>query len=97
MFLNLNQISGSLMKIDKNKLIDLLVEKTEMGREEVEDQLDQLIERILDAAKRGKALEIKEFGVFYFDEEGELSFDYRTTEQKVEASSLSTPWATKVS
>lgn len=63
------------MKIDKNKLIDLLVEKTDMGRDEIENQLDQLIERILDAAKRGKALEIKEFGLFYFDEEGELSFD----------------------
>lgn len=63
------------MKIDKNNLIDLLVEKTDMEREEIEDQLDQLIERILDAAKRGKALEIKEFGLFYFDEEGELSFD----------------------
>lgn len=63
------------MKIDKNKLIDLLVEKTDMEREEIKDQLDQLIERILDAAKRGKALEIKEFGFFYFDEEGELSFD----------------------
>lgn len=63
------------MKIDKNKLIDLLVEKTDMGRDEIKEQLDQLIERILDAAKRGKALEIKEFGLFYFDEEGELSFD----------------------
>ncbi|WP_234567413.1 SPOR domain-containing protein [Rhodohalobacter sp. 614A] len=63
------------MKIDKNKLIDLLVEKTDMGRDEIKDQLDQLIERILGAAKRGKALEIKEFGLFYFDEEGELSFD----------------------
>lgn len=63
------------MTIDKTKLVDLLVEKTSMGKEEVEAQLDQLIERILDAAKRGKALEIKEFGVFYFDEEGELRFD----------------------
>lgn len=63
------------MKIDKQKLIELLVEKTEMSREEIENQLDQLIERILDAAKRGKALEIKEFGLFYFDEEGELRFD----------------------
>lgn len=63
------------MRIDKQNLIDLLVEKTNMGRDEIKAQLDQLIERILDAAKRGKALEIKEFGVFYFDEEGELSFD----------------------
>jgi hypothetical protein len=32
----------------------------------------------------------------YMNREGELSFDYRTNEQKVEASSLSTPWATKM-
>ncbi len=63
------------MTIDKSKLVDLLVEKTSMNKEEVETQLDQLIERILDAAKRGKALEIKEFGVFYFNEDGELRFD----------------------
>ncbi|NBB76788.1 MAG: hypothetical protein GVY02_05360 [Bacteroidetes bacterium] len=63
------------MKIDKQKLIELLVEKTEMSGEEVENQLEQLIERILDAAKRGKALEIREFGLFYFDEKGELNFD----------------------
>jgi len=73
--LNLNQISESLMTIDRKQLVDLLVEKTSMNEEEIETQLDQLIERILDAAKRGKALEIKEFGLFYFDEEGELRFD----------------------
>ncbi len=63
------------MKIDKNKLVDLLVEKTSMEKAEVEKQLEQLIDRIIDAAHRGKALEIKEFGVFYFDDEGELKFD----------------------
>lgn len=63
------------MTIDKKKLIDLLVEKTSMDRQEIKKQLDQLIERILDAAKRGKALEIKEFGLFYFDEAGELKFE----------------------
>lgn len=63
------------MTIDKKKLVDLLVEKTSMDRQEIKKQLDQLIERILDAAKRGKALEIKEFGLFYFDEEGELKFE----------------------
>lgn len=46
-----------------------------MEQEEVEKQLQQLIERIKDAANRGKALEIKEFGLFYFDEDGELKFD----------------------
>ncbi len=63
------------MTIDKEQLVELLVEKTSMNKEEIKTQLDQLIERILDAAKRGKALEIKEFGVFYFDGEGELRFD----------------------
>ncbi len=63
------------MKIDKNKLVHLLVEKTSMEKAEVEKQLEQLIDRIIDAAHRGKALEIKEFGVFYFDDEGELKFD----------------------
>lgn len=63
------------MKIDKQKLVELLVDKTSMGEEEVKSQLDQLIERIIDAAKRGKALEIREFGLFYFDEAGELKFD----------------------
>lgn len=63
------------MTIDKEQLVELLVEKTSMSTEEINTQLDQLIERILDASKRGKALEIKEFGAFYFDEEGELRFD----------------------
>lgn len=75
MLLNLNQISKIPMKIDKQKLVELLVEKTRMDEEEVRSQLDQLIERIIDAAKRGKALEIREFGLFYFDENGELKFD----------------------
>lgn len=63
------------MKINKEKLIELLVDKTGMDQPSVEDQLDQLIKRIIDAAERGKALEIKEFGLFYFDENGDLKFD----------------------
>lgn len=63
------------MKIDRAKLIELLVEKTGMDSEEIDSQLKQLIDRILDAAERGKALEIKEFGMFYFDESGDLKFD----------------------
>lgn len=63
------------MKINKEKLVSLLVEKTSMEKEVVEKQLQQLIERIMDAAERGKALEIKEFGLFYFDESNELKFD----------------------
>mgnify|MGYP003132222708 CR=1 FL=1 len=63
------------MTIDRKKLVDLLIEKTDLSQEEVEIQLDQLIERILDAAERGKALEIKEFGLFFFDQEGDLKFE----------------------
>lgn len=63
------------MKIDKKRLVELLVEKTSMKKEVVEEQLDQLVERILDAARRGKALEIKEFGMFYFDQDGTLKFE----------------------
>ncbi len=63
------------MKIDKKKLIELLIEKTGMDRKEVEVQMDQLIDRIVDAAERGKALEIKEFGLFYFDQNSELKFE----------------------
>jgi hypothetical protein len=63
------------MKINKKKLVELLVERTGMEQAEVEDQLEQLVKRIIDAAERGKALEIKEFGLFYFDEDGELKFD----------------------
>lgn len=63
------------MTIDRTKLVELLVEKTDLERKEVDVQLDQLIERIIDAAERGKALEIKEFGLFFFDQEGELKFE----------------------
>ena len=63
------------MKIDKKKLIELLIDKTGMDRKEVEAQMDQLIDRILDASERGKALEINEFGLFYFDQNNELKFE----------------------
>jgi|GEM_PF-1127072 len=62
------------MTIDRDELINLLMEKTGMDREKVEKQLDELNSRIVDAAYRGKALEIKGFGLFYFDEDGELTF-----------------------
>ncbi|MFO7845191.1 MAG: SPOR domain-containing protein [Balneolaceae bacterium] len=62
------------MTIHKEELIRLLTEKTEMSPEDIEQQLDELRERILDASNRGKALEIKGFGLFYFDESGKLAF-----------------------
>lgn len=63
------------MTIDRTKLVELLIEKTNLSPEEIENQLEQLIERILDASERGKALEIKEFGLFFFDQEGDLKFE----------------------
>jgi hypothetical protein len=63
------------MKIDKKKLVELLTEKTGLEKKEVESQLDELISRIQGAARKGKALEIKGFGMFYFSKEGELKFD----------------------
>lgn len=62
------------MTINREKLIKLLVEKTNLKQAEVEAQLDELTNRILDSANTGKALEIKDFGLFYFDEDGHLSF-----------------------
>lgn len=63
------------MKINKQKLVDLLVKKTGMDLESVEKQLNELIDRIQEAAEKGKALEIKGFGMFYFSNEGDLKFD----------------------
>lgn len=63
------------MKIDRKKLVELLIEKTGMEKKAVESQLDELVSRIQDAAKKGKALEIKGFGLFYFSKKGELKFD----------------------
>jgi nucleoid DNA-binding protein len=62
------------MTINREKLIQLLVEKTGLSKADAETQLDELTSRILDAASRGKALEIKDFGLFYFDEDGQLCF-----------------------
>lgn len=52
------------MTINKEKLISLLVEKTEQDREQVEEQLSELIGRIQKAAGEGKSFEIEGFGTF---------------------------------
>lgn len=62
------------MTINREKLIKLLVERTRMTKAEVGSHLDELSNRIMDAADRGKALEIKDFGLFYFDDNDDLSF-----------------------
>jgi len=63
------------MKIEKQQLIELLVVKTGLDKKSVEKQLEELVNRIKDAADRGKALEVKGFGLFYYSEGGDLKFD----------------------
>lgn len=63
------------MKINREKLIQLLSEKTTMEPEEIDSQLSELISRIRETSEKGKALEIKGFGMFYFSEDGDLRFD----------------------
>lgn len=63
------------MKIEKQQLIELLVVKTGLDQKSIEKQLDELVGRIRDAADRGKALEVKGFGLFYYSETGDLKFD----------------------
>jgi len=63
------------MKIEKQQLIELLVVKTGLDQKSIKKQLEELIGRIRDAADRGKALEVKGFGLFYYSENGDLKFD----------------------
>jgi len=57
------------MKIDKDKLTNLLVNKTGLEKQQVREQLNELIDQIRKAAKRGKSFEIEGFGVFSVKEE----------------------------
>lgn len=63
------------MKIDRQQLTQLLVHKTGLDLTSIDAQLDELINRIRKAADKGKALEIKGFGLFYLTSEGELRFN----------------------
>lgn len=62
------------MTINREKLVSLIVERSGIDQLDVESQLDELTSKIMDAANRGKALEIKGFGLFFFDENDELTF-----------------------
>lgn len=62
------------MTINKEKLISLLVDKTEQDREQIEQQLSELINRIQKAAEAGKSFEIEGFGTFTM-QEGILHFE----------------------
>lgn len=61
------------MIIDKEKLIQLLVDKTGFEEAEVEAQLLELIKRVNQAAEEGKTFEIEGFGTFGM-EDGVLQF-----------------------
>ncbi|NGP87267.1 SPOR domain-containing protein [Fodinibius halophilus] len=61
------------MTIDKEQLIELLVEKTGLEHDQVKGQLSKLIQRIQQAAEEGKTFEIENFGTFGM-EEGVLQF-----------------------
>jgi len=63
------------MKIEKEKLVGQLVEKSDLTPEFVEEQLNRLIRKIHETAAKGKALEIKGFGMFYRSKEGNLTFE----------------------
>lgn len=52
------------MRIEDEKLIDLLVEETGQSKGKVKDQLDQLKNRIMRAARTGGVVEISDFGTF---------------------------------
>lgn len=66
------------MTINKEKLISLLVDKTDQDREQIEQQLSELINRIKKAAEAGKSFEIEGFGTFTM-EEGVLHFEPSST------------------
>lgn len=61
------------MTIDKEQLILLLVDKTGLERDQVKDQLQELVSRIQRAAEEGKSFEVEGFGTFRM-QEGNLQF-----------------------
>lgn len=62
------------MTINKAKLIELLVERTGLEKEKIEEQLLQLIMRIQQAAGQGKSFQIEGLGTFNVNEDT-LHFD----------------------
>lgn len=62
------------MKIDNQKLIELIAEKTELDAETADKQLSELVARVKETADKGKALEIKGFGLFFRSRSGKLEF-----------------------
>ena len=69
------------MIINKEKLLELLVDKSGLPREEVKDQLDELVQNIREAAEKGNDFEIDVFGTFSVNKDGSLTF---TPSEKLE-------------
>lgn len=57
------------MAIDKEKLITLLIDKTDLEREQIEEQLSELVQRIQNAAEEGRTFEIEGFGTFSMEDD----------------------------
>lgn len=68
------------MKIDREQLTELLVEKSGLDEKQVASQLDTLVERIRQAAREGKSFHIEGFGTFAAKGE-ELLFEPEKTLQ----------------
>lgn len=62
------------MTIDREQLVELLVEKTGMEQQAVEKQLSELVVHIRGAAEQGKKYEIEGFGTFSIRDD-KLHFD----------------------
>ena len=62
------------MVIDKGKLVALLVDKTGRSKQDIEEQLNQLVNRIQQTAESGRQFHIEGFGTFGMDN-GALYFD----------------------
>ncbi|MDZ7716575.1 MAG: HU family DNA-binding protein [Balneolaceae bacterium] len=52
------------MQIDKEQLIQLITDKTELDMQQVGEQLNELIAAIREAADKGQSYEIEGFGTF---------------------------------
>ncbi|MDX1637369.1 MAG: HU family DNA-binding protein [Balneolaceae bacterium] len=61
------------MKINREQLVELLVQRTGLQKKQAEEQLTELIKRIREAAEEDKDFEIEKFGTFRM-EEGQLTF-----------------------
>lgn len=62
------------MTIDKEQLISLLIDKTGLERDKVENQLQELVKRIQQAAEKGKSFKVEGLGTFQM-QEGDLQFE----------------------